>query len=105
VMLRYGEDVYSALQRVKAKMKELKVDGVDVITTYDRSDLIAKAVDTLKHTLIEESIIVVVIIGLFLMHLRSSLIVLLVLPLTIGLTFLLLGGLPSLSVPWSMPPS
>jgi len=90
VMLRYGEDVYSALQRVKAKMKELKVDGVDVITTYDRSDLIAKAVDTLKHTLIEESIIVVVIIGLFLMHLRSSLIVLLVLPLTIGLTFLLM---------------
>ena len=90
VMLRYGEDVYSALQRVKKKMKELKVDGVDVVTTYDRSDLISKAVDTLKRTLIEESIIVVVIIGLFLMHLRSSLIVLLVLPLTIGLTFLLM---------------
>ena len=90
VMLRYGEDVYSALQRVKAKMRELKVEGVDVVTAYDRSELIEKAVDTLKHTLIEESIIVVVIIGLFLMHLRSSLIVLFVLPLTIGLTFLLM---------------
>ena len=90
VMLRYGEDVYSALQRIKAKMKELKVEGVDVVTTYDRSELIGKAVNTLKSTLIEESIIVVIIIGLFLMHLRSSLIVLIVLPLTIGLTFLLM---------------
>ena len=90
VMLRYGEDVYSALGRIKAKMKELKVDGVDVVTTYDRSELITKAVNTLKGTLIEESIIVVIIIGLFLMHLRSSLIVLIVLPLTIGLTFLLM---------------
>jgi len=90
VMLRYGEDVYSALGRIKAKMAELKVEGVDVVTTYDRSELIGKAVDTLKGTLIEESIIVVIIIGLFLMHLRSSLIVLIVLPLTIGLTFLLM---------------
>jgi len=90
VMLRYGEDVYSALERIKNKMEELKVEGVDVITTYDRSDLISKAVNTLKRTLIEESIIVVIIIGLFLMHLRSSLIVLIVLPLTIGLTFLLM---------------
>ncbi len=90
VMLRYGEDVYSALERIKTKMKELKVDGVDIVTTYDRSELISKAVGTLKGTLIEESIIVVIIIGLFLAHLRSSLIVLIVLPLTIGLTFLLM---------------
>ncbi len=90
VLIRYGEDVYSALQRVKKKMKELKVDGVDVTTVYDRSSLIEKAVDTLKGTLIEESIIVIIIIGLFLMHFRSSLIVLIVLPLTIGSTFLLM---------------
>lgn len=90
VMLRYGEDVYSALERIKAKMAELKVDGVDVVTTYDRSELISKAVNTLTTTLIEESIIVVIIIGLFLAHLRSSLIVLIVLPLTIGFTFLLM---------------
>ena len=90
VMARYGEDVYAMIQRVKAKMAELKVDGVDVTTVYDRSGLIDKAVDTLKDTLIEESIIVVVIIGLFLMHFRSSLIVILVLPLTVGFTFLLM---------------
>ncbi|MCF6309221.1 MAG: CusA/CzcA family heavy metal efflux RND transporter [Sulfurimonas sp.] len=90
VLLRYGEDVYSAIKRIDKKMKELKVEGVDVITVYDRSALIEKAVDTLKTTLLEESIIVVIIIGLFLMHFRSSLIVLIVLPLTVGITFLLM---------------
>ena len=90
VLLRYGEDVYSAIKRIDKKMQELKVDGVDVITVYDRSSLIEKAVETLKSTLIEESIIVVIIIGLFLMHFRSSLIVLIVLPLTVGTTFLLM---------------
>ena len=90
VMARYGEDVYSMIQRVQKKMKELKVDGVDVVTVYDRSGLIDKAVDTLKRTLVEESIIVVIVIGLFLMHFRSSLIVILVLPLTVGFTFLLM---------------
>ncbi|WP_457744990.1 efflux RND transporter permease subunit, partial [Sulfurimonas sp.] len=90
VMARYGEDVYSMIQHVQKKMKELKVDGVDVTTVYDRSGLIDKAVDTLKHTLIEESIIVVIIIGLFLLHFRSSLIVIIVLPLTVGFTFLLM---------------
>jgi len=90
VLLRYGEDVYSAIKRIDKKMKELKVDDVDVTVVYDRSSLIEKAVDTLKGTLIEESVIVVIIIGLFLMHFRSSLIVLIVLPLTVGTTFLLM---------------
>ncbi len=92
VMVRYGEDVYSAIERIKAKMAELKVEGVDAVTVYDRSGLIEKAVGTLRGTLVEESIIVVVIIALFLLHLRSSLIVLLILPLTIGFTFLLMKG-------------
>ena len=90
VMVRYGEDVYAALKRIKSKMKELKVDGVDVVTTYDRSQLIEESVGTLKHTLIEESIIVVIIIGLFLMHFRSTIIMFIVLPLTIALPFLLM---------------
>ncbi len=90
VMLRYGEDVYRSIERIKEKMAELKIDDVEVVTTYDRSSLIEKAVTTLKTTLIEESIIVVIIIGLFLLHLRSALIVLIVLPLTIGFTFLLM---------------
>jgi len=87
VLVRYGADVYSSIQRIKKKMAELKVDGVDVTTVYDRSGLIDGAVETLQHTLIEESIIVIIVIGLFLLHLRSSLIVLIVLPLTVGATF------------------
>ena len=90
VMLQYGKDVYATIKNVKEKLATLKVEGVDVVTVYDRSSLIEKAIDTLKDTLIEESIIVVLIIALFLMHLRSSLIILLVLPLTIGFTFLLM---------------
>jgi len=74
VMIRYGEDAYAAIKRIKAKMSELKVEGVDVVTTYDRSGLIEKAVATLQTTLLEESIIVIIIIGLFLMHFRSTLI-------------------------------
>ncbi|MCW8838311.1 MAG: CusA/CzcA family heavy metal efflux RND transporter [Thiovulaceae bacterium] len=90
VMLRYGEDVYSAINRIKSKMDKLKVDGVEIVEVYERASLIEKAIDTLKSTLIEESLIVVLIIGLFLLHLRSSLIVLLILPLTIAITFLLM---------------
>ncbi len=90
VMIRYGEDVYAAIKRIKEKLSELKVDGVEVVTTYDRSGLIEKAVATLQTTLIEESIIVIIIIGIFLMHFRSTLIMLIVLPLTIALPFLLM---------------
>lgn len=90
VMVRYGEDVYSAIKRIKAKMEELKVEGVDIVTTYDRSGLIESAIVTLQTTLFEESIIVIIIIGLFLMHFRSTLIMLIVLPLTIALPFLLM---------------
>ncbi|MBL1244810.1 MAG: efflux RND transporter permease subunit [Sulfurimonas sp.] len=90
VLVRYGEDVYSAIERIKAKMADLKVEGVNVTTVYDRSGLIDGAVETLKETLIEESIIVIIVIGLFLLHFRSSLIVLIVLPLTVGTTFALM---------------
>ncbi|MBU0721640.1 CusA/CzcA family heavy metal efflux RND transporter, partial [bacterium] len=90
VMLRYGADVYSSIQKIKQKMSELKVDDVEVVTTYDRSSLIKKAVDNLEITLIKESVIVILVIGIFLLHFRSSLIILIVLPLTIGLTFLLM---------------
>jgi Cu(I)/Ag(I) efflux system membrane protein CusA/SilA len=90
VMVRYGEDVYSAIKRITAKMDELKIDDVEVITTYDRSSLIEAAIKTLQTTLLEESIIVIIIIGLFLMHFRSTLIMLIVLPLTIALPFLLM---------------
>ena len=90
VMLRYGEDVYTAIKHIKSKMEEIKIEGVDVVTTYDRSGLIEAAIETLQTTLFEESIIVIIVIGLFLMHFRSTLIMLIVLPLTIALPFLLM---------------
>jgi len=90
VMVRYGEDVYSAIKRIEQKMSELEIEGVEVITTYNRSGLIEKAIQTLQTTLLEESLIVILIIGLFLMHFRSTLIMLIILPLTIAFPFLLM---------------
>jgi Cu(I)/Ag(I) efflux system membrane protein CusA/SilA len=90
VMVRYGENVYEVIKRIRAKLTSLHVEGVELVTTYDRSELIEKAIGTLEETLLHESIIVIAIIALFLLHLRSSLIVLIVLPLTIGVTFLLM---------------
>lgn len=90
VMVRYGEDVYSVIKRIKSKMQELQIEDVNVVTTYDRSGLIGSAIKTLQTTLIEESIIVILVIGLFLIHFRSILIMLIVLPLTIALPFLLM---------------
>ena len=90
VLVRYGEDVYRVIKRIKEKLADLKIEGVDVVTTYDRSALIEHAVGTLEETLWHESIIVLAVVALFLLHLRSAAIVLIVLPLTIGATFLLM---------------
>ena len=90
VIVRYGADVYKTIQNVKKRLSQLKSKDVNIVTVYDRSSLIDKAIGTLKHTLLEESVIVIAVIALFLMHLRSSIIVLIVLPITIALTFLLM---------------
>ena len=88
VIVRYKENAYAVIQEVKRKLKEIAIDDVNLITTYDRSDLITKAIDTLKHTLLEESIVVLLIILIFLLHFRSALVIILTLPLTIAVTFL-----------------
>ena len=88
VIVRYKENAYDVIQQIKAKLKEIKVDGVEIITTYDRSDLITKAINTLTHTLAEESIVVLFIVLIFLLHFRSALVIILTLPLTIAITFL-----------------
>lgn len=88
VIVRYGENTYDVIKRVKEKLLTLKNDDVQIIETYDRSTLIDKAIDTLKHTLLEESIIVMIISGLFLFHFRSSLIIIITLPITVLFTFL-----------------
>jgi len=79
------------IDRVKAKITALAVGlppGVRIVPFYDRSDLIARAVDTLKHALLEETLIVTLAHLVFLMHLRSVLIVTLPLPLAVLMTFL-----------------
>ncbi|AXH11081.1 efflux RND transporter permease subunit [Halarcobacter bivalviorum] len=90
VVVRYGENPYSVIKRVKAKLETLKIDDIEVVEVYDRSSLIDKAIDTLKNTLIEESIIVMIIVALFLFHFRSALIIIITLPLTVMITFLLM---------------
>ncbi len=90
VVVRYGENPYAVIKAVKEKIKTLKVEGVEVIETYDRTSLIDKAIDTLKNTLIEESIIVMIVSALFLFHFRSALIIIITLPITVLLTFLLM---------------
>ena len=90
VVVRYGENPYAVIKAVKEKIKTLKIDGVEVLETYDRTSLIDKAIDTLKNTLIEESIIVMVITALFLFHFRSALIIIITLPITVLITFLLM---------------
>ncbi|WP_044419025.1 efflux RND transporter permease subunit [Halarcobacter anaerophilus] len=90
IIVRYGENPYDVIKRVKEKIKTLKVDDVKVVETYDRSSLIDKAIYTLKHTLVEESIIVMIVSALFLFHLRSALIIIITLPITVLFTFLLM---------------
>ena len=90
VIVRYGENPYTVIKAVKEKLKTLTIADVEVVETYDRSSLIDKAIDTLKNTLVEESIIVMIVTGLFLLHFRSALIIIITLPLTVLFTFLLM---------------
>lgn len=90
VIVRYGADLYRTIKKIKKRLGELHIDGVEIVPVYDRSKLIEASTDTLKRTLLEESVIVIAVIALFLLHLRSSLVMIVVLPLTIMLPFLLM---------------
>ena len=90
VVVRHGENPYAVIKAVKEKLKTLNVPDVEVVEVYDRTSLIDKAIDTLKNTLIEESIIVAIISGLFLFHFRSALIIIITLPITVLVSFLLM---------------
>ncbi|HYG84797.1 MAG TPA: efflux RND transporter permease subunit [Azospirillum sp.] len=83
VLQRYGQNALSVIQNVKDKLAELKAglpEGVSVESVYDRSALILRAVDNLKVTLIEESIIVALVCIIFLLHVRSALVAIVTLP-------------------------
>ncbi|MCK5830505.1 MAG: efflux RND transporter permease subunit [Methylococcales bacterium] len=91
VIMRYGEDALNVINRVKQRLEEIKKSlpkGVEIVTVYDRSDLINRAIKTLKETLTEEMIVVSLVITLFLLHLRSALIAILTLPIAILLAFI-----------------
>ena len=91
VIMRYGENALSVIERVKERLAELEKglpEGVKLVTTYDRSTLITDAVGTLRHTLLEEMLVVSVVIFLFLLHVRSALIPILTLPLGVLLAFI-----------------
>ena len=90
VIVRYNENAYAVIQEIKEKLEKIKLSDVNVVTTYDRSDLISKAISTLNHTLLEESAVVLIIILMFLLHFRSALVIIITLPLTIAITFLLM---------------
>jgi Cu(I)/Ag(I) efflux system membrane protein CusA/SilA len=91
VVARYGVSTIDVINRIKEKIKAITAGlppGVTIVPFYDRSDLIARAVDTLKRALLEETLIVTLAHLVFLMHLRSVLIVTLPLPLAVLITFL-----------------
>jgi Cu(I)/Ag(I) efflux system membrane protein CusA/SilA len=91
VVMRYGENALDVIGRVKKKFDDLKAslpEGVEMTIAYDRSALIQRSVETLTHALIEEGITVSVVIILFLLHFRSSLLPILALPMSVALSFI-----------------
>jgi Cu(I)/Ag(I) efflux system membrane protein CusA/SilA len=90
VVMRYGENALTVIDEVKKRLEELKPSlppGVRIVPTYDRSDLIHRAIDTLREKLVEESIVVALVCVLFLWHVRSALVAIITLPVAIILSF------------------
>ena len=93
VVMRWGENALTTIDGVKARLAELTKslpDGVEIVTTYDRSELIKRSVDTLKKTLIKEFIMVALVCAVFLFHLRSSVVIMLSLPLGVLVAFIIM---------------
>ena len=91
VTARYGENALKVIDRVKQKIEEIKPSlpaGVEMVTVYDRSELINKSIDTLTHELIKLAIAVSVVCLIFLWHLPSALVIILTLPLAILMSFI-----------------
>ena len=91
VVMRYGENALNVIDRVKEKLHELEPslpEGVEIVTLYDRSELIKRSIDTLKHKLFEEMVVVALVIILFLWHFRSALIPIITLPIAVLLSFI-----------------
>jgi Cu(I)/Ag(I) efflux system membrane protein CusA/SilA len=91
VVMRFGENALRVIDAVKARLAELQAglpEGVEVVVTYDRSELIEASIDTLRRTLLEEMAIVSFVIFVFLLHVRSALIPILTIPVGVVLAFI-----------------
>ncbi len=91
VVMRYGENALAVIDRVKAKLAELQPsfpDGITVVPTYDRSDLIHRAIAPLREKLVEVTVVVSLVSIVFLFHFRSALVAILTLPLALFLSFI-----------------
>ncbi|MBL6612438.1 MAG: efflux RND transporter permease subunit [Alphaproteobacteria bacterium] len=96
VLQRDGENALSVIKNVKEKIAELAAglpQGVSILPVYDRSNLILRAIDTLKHTLVEESIIIGFVCLIFLLHARSALVAIMMLPVGVLIAFLIMHAL------------
>ncbi|WP_444913124.1 efflux RND transporter permease subunit [Microbulbifer sp. PAAF003] len=91
VVMRYGENALKVIERVKERIKQVRAglpEGVELVVTYDRSQLINSAIDNLKNTLIEEMLVVAAVIAIFLLHARSALVAVITLPIAVLLAFI-----------------
>ena len=91
VVMRYGENALTVIDGIEKKLEEIKSslpEGVEVVPTYDRSQLIKRSIATLREKLIEESIVVALVCLVFLWHIRSALVAIITLPIAILLSFL-----------------
>jgi len=96
VVMRFGENALATIERVKQRLAGIEAglpEGVTVRTVYDRSDLIHRAIETLREKLVEEAIIVALVSMLFLFHLRSALVAMIVLPVGILAAFIVMRGI------------
>ena len=93
VIMRYGENALQVIDRVKERIEETKASfppGVTLEIAYDRSELINEAITNLKNTLIQVMIIVLIVVGLFLLHIRSALVIIITLPVSVLISFILI---------------
>ncbi|MDH4222864.1 MAG: CusA/CzcA family heavy metal efflux RND transporter [candidate division Zixibacteria bacterium] len=93
IVMRFGENALKTINLVKKKLEELKPGlppGVVIKPAYDRSRLIQESINTLKHTLLEEMIVVAIVIAIFLLHFRSSLVAIFTLPTAVLISFIIM---------------
>ncbi len=93
IIMRFGENALATIQGVRKKLHELKKglpEGVEIVTVYDRGDLIERAVESLNESLVQELAIVSLVVILFLLHVRSALVAIITLPMGILMAFIVM---------------